>query len=111
MLTISVFCAQTQAEAEALAKAFDINFYRFVTGQTQGAFLTPEETMLYPVTPQLVDFMKSRAQLRAVGTPRQVKEKIVNIAQQFELDEVMIVTNMYYLQDRKRSFELVKNSF
>ena len=111
MLTISVFCADTQERAEMLAKAFDINFYRFITGQKQGSFLTPEEAALYPITPQLADFMKSRSVLRAVGTQDKVKEKITNIAQQYQLDEIMVVSNMYYLEDRKRSFELIKSAF
>lgn len=111
MLTIGVFCADTQEQAKMLAKAFDINFYRFVTGQTQGSFLTPEETALYPITAQLADFIKTRSQLRAVGTAEQVKEKITHIADLFQLDEVMMVTNMYYPEDRKRSFELVSGVF
>lgn len=111
MLTISAFCADTQERAELLAKAFDINFYRFITGQKQGSFLSPEEAAVYPITPQLADFMKSRSVLRAVGTQDQVKEKITNIAQQYQLNEIMIVSNMYYIEDRKRSFELIKMAF
>jgi luciferase family oxidoreductase group 1 len=111
MLTISVFCADTQEHALLLQKTFDINFYRFITGHSAGSFLTPDEARLYPVSPQLAEFMKSRSALRAVGTPEQVKTKITSIAQQFQLDEVMIVTNMYYLEDRKRSYELIKKAF
>jgi hypothetical protein len=33
------------------------------------------------------------------------------LATQFDVDEVMAVTNMYYLADRKRSFELLMNAF
>jgi luciferase family oxidoreductase group 1 len=111
ILTISVFCADTEAQAKALQLTFDINFYRFITGRTQGSFLTPQEAQLYPVTPELADFMKSRSALRAVGTAEQVKTKITAIAQQFGADEIMMVSNMYYLEDRKRSFELVKQAF
>jgi alkanesulfonate monooxygenase SsuD/methylene tetrahydromethanopterin reductase-like flavin-dependent oxidoreductase (luciferase family) len=49
--------------------------------------------------------------LRAIGTPQQVKEKIQSIATEFLVDEIMVVTNMYYLEDRKRSFELLKQQF
>lgn len=111
MLTISAFCADTQEHAELLQKTFDINFYRFITGHNEGSFLTPEEAKLYPISPQLAEFMQSRNTFRAVGTPEQVKAKITAIAQQFELDEVMIVTNMYYLEDRRRSYELIKREF
>jgi len=111
ILTVGVFCADTEAQAKALQLTFDINFYRFITGRTQGSFLTPQEAQLYPITPELADFMKSRSALRAVGTADQVKSKITAIAQRFAADEIMMVSNMYYLEDRKRSFELVKHAF
>ncbi len=111
ILTIGVFCADTEEQAKALQLTFDINFFRFITGHTQGSFLTPQEAQLHPITPQLADFMKSRNGLRAVGTPDQVKSKITAIAQRFAVDEIMMVSNMYYLSDRKRSFELVMNAF
>ncbi len=111
ILTIGVFCADTQEQAEALQLTFDINFYRFITGQTQGSFLSPQEALNYPITPQLADFIKSRSALRAVGTAQQVKAKISAIAERFAVDEIMMVSNMYYLEDRKRSFELVMGAF
>ena len=111
MLTISVFCADTQERAKALQLTFDINFYRFITGQSKGTPLTPEEAQNYPISPQLAEFITSRNELRAVGTPEQVKNKITSIAQRFSVDEIMVVTNMYYLEDRKRSFELLKKAF
>jgi len=40
-----------------------------------------------------------------------VKEKMCAIAEQFGVDEMMVVSNMYYLEDRKRSFELLKEAF
>ena len=111
ILAIGVFCAETEAQAKALQLTFDINFFRFITGHTQGSFLTPQEAQLHPITPQLADFIKSRNTLRAVGTPEQVKSKIEGIAQRFAVDEIMMVSNMHYLSDRKRSFELVMNAF
>ena len=111
MLTISVFCAADEAYAKAMQLAFDVNFYRFITGQSEGRFLTPQEAQLYPMTPQLADFIRSRDGMRAVGTPTQVKAKIESIAKRFKVDEIMMVSNIYYFEDRKRSFELVKNAF
>ena len=48
---------------------------------------------------------------RASGTPGQVKEKIEQLAALHDADEIMAVTNMYYLQDRKRSFQLLRQAF
>ena len=111
VLTMSVFCADSTEQAQALQLTFDINFYRFITGQSTGTFLTPQEAMLYPISPQLAQFIDGRQNLRAVGNPKQVKEIVEGIAQEFAVDEIMAVSNLYYFEDRKRSFELLKEAF
>lgn len=111
ILTISAFCADTEEQAKALQVTFDINFYRFITGQSQGKFLTPQQAQLVPISGQLAGFMQERDALRAVGNQQQVKTKIEALAERFGVDEVMVVSNMYYLQDRKRCFELIKQAF
>ena len=40
-----------------------------------------------------------------------VREQIEQLAALHQADEIMAVTNMYYLEDRKRSFELLKLAF
>jgi len=115
MITMSVFCAETEEVAKAQQFAFDVNFYRYITGQRSGknggGLLTPDEAQSFPMTPQLEGFILSRSQNRAVGTPDQVREKVSKVASTFGADEVMAVTNMYYFEDRKRSFELLMQAF
>jgi len=107
ILTISVFCADEREHAKLLQQTHDINLFRFFTGQSNGVAVTPEQAADYPIGPQLADFMRSRDDTRAVGTPAQVKEKVLELANRFGVDEIMAVTNIYYLKDRKRSFELL----
>ena len=115
MITMGVFCADTEEVAKAQQLAFDINFYRYITGQRSGpnggGLLTPEQAQSVPITPQLEGFILSRSQNRAVGNPDQVRQKISEIAKRFAADEVMAVTNMYFFEDRKRSFELLMQAF
>ncbi len=111
VLTISVFCADSEEQAKALQLTFDINFYRYITGQSDGKILSPQEALLFPMNAQLAEFIKSRSRWRAVGTAEQVKEKVADVAQKFAVDEVMVVSNSYYLEDRKRCFELLKQAF
>jgi deoxyribodipyrimidine photolyase len=66
---------------------------------------------LTSASPQLSAFIETRSRCRAVGTAEQVKETITRLALEFDIDEVMAVTNMYYLADRKRSFELLMGAF
>ncbi|MGK0442874.1 MAG: luciferase family oxidoreductase group 1 [Pseudohongiellaceae bacterium] len=110
ILTISVFCADTEARAKLLQRTHDINFFRFVTGQSNGISVTPEQAEDYEMTEQLLGFMQQRSLLRAVGTPEQVRDTITHLVELFGVDEVMAVSNMYYLDDRKRCFELLKQA-
>lgn len=115
IVTMSVFCCDTEEQAKIQQHTFDVNFYRFVSGQRSGpnggALLTPEQAQEFAMTPQLQGFIEQRSQNRAVGNPEQVCAKIQDVAKRFGADEVMMVTNMFYADDRRRSFELVKNTF
>jgi luciferase family oxidoreductase group 1 len=111
ILTISVFCADTEDQARALQLTYDLNLFRFFTGQGNGRSLTPQEALLYPLGAQERAFIASRQSSRAAGTPQQVREQIEHLAAQHQADEIMAVSNMYYFEDRKRSFELLRNAF
>ncbi len=107
ILTISVFCADDEERARALLLAYDLNLFRFFSGQSDGKSLTPQEALAYPLGPREEAFINSRAPSRAVGTPEQVWQQIDKLVQQHDADEIMAVTNMYYFEDRQRSFELL----
>ncbi len=111
ILTLSVFCADTQEQAQALQLTYDLNLFRFFTGQSNGQLMTPQEALNYPLGAQENAFIASRENSRAAGTPAQVKERIAQLADLYQADEIMAVTNMYYLEDRKRSFELLRKAF
>ena len=111
ILTLSVFCADTQEQAHALQLTYDLNLFRFFTGQSNGQSMMPQEALNYPLGAQEKAFIASRENSRAAGTPAQVKERIAQLAELYQADEIMAVTNMYYLEDRKRSFELLRKAF
>lgn len=111
ILTLGVFCADTEERAAELLLTYDLNLFRFFTGQSNGESLTPEQANAYPLGPQEHAFIESRSASRASGTPEQVKEQIEYFAKLNDADEIMAVTNMYYFDDRKRSFELLRKAF
>ena len=111
ILTLSVFCADTEEQASALLLTYDLNLFRFFTGQSKGQSMTPQEAQDYPLGPQEKAFIASREHSRAAGTPRQVGKRIEQLAEMHDADEIMAVTNMYYIKDRKRSFELLREAF
>jgi len=111
IITTSVFCAEDEARARALQLTYDLNFYRFVTGQSDGRSLTPQAAQESVLGPREEAFIASRNISRAVGTPAQVKAQLQALATQFDADEIMVVSNMYYFEDRQRSFELLMQAF
>ena len=111
ILTISVFCADTEEQARALQLTHDLNLFRFFAGQSTGVSLTPREALAYPLGPREQAFIASRENSRAAGTPQQVRAQVERLAALHAADEIMAVTNMYYFEDRKRSFELLKQAF
>ena len=111
ILTLSVFCADTSEQAQVLQLTYDLNLFRFFSGQSNGASLSPQQALAYPVGPREQAFIASRQDSRAAGTPQQVREQIAALAELHGADEIMAVTNMYYFEDRKRSFELLMESF
>ena len=110
ILAMSVFCADSEEQARALLLTYDLNLFRFITGQSNGTSLTPQEAQVYPIGPQERAFIAGRESSRAAGTPAQVREQVQALAQLHSADEVMAVTNMYYFEDRKRSFELLMDA-
>lgn len=111
ILTLSVFCADTEEQARALQLTYDLNLFRFFTGASNGQSMTPQEALSYPLGPQERAFIASRENSRASGTAQQVRQKIEQLAALHHADEIMAVTNMYYLEDRKRSFQLLQSAF
>ena len=111
ILTISVFCADTEEQARALQLTHDLNLFRFFAGQSNGVSLSPREALAYPLGPREQAFIASREDSRAAGTPQQVRAQVERLAALHAADEIMAVTNMYYFEDRKRSFELLKQAF
>ncbi|MCB1841844.1 MAG: LLM class flavin-dependent oxidoreductase [Halioglobus sp.] len=111
ILTLSVFCAESEAHAKLLQLTYDINLLRFFSGQSDGRSLTPEEAADYPLGPQEQAFIASRVPGRATGTPAQVRARLHYLAELHQADEIMAVSNMYYFEDRKRSFQLLREAF
>jgi len=111
VLTIGAFCAEKEEVAQALRLNFDTTFYLYITGQRRQGFLTPQETQNMEISAELSTFIKSRDAVRAVGSPDQVRDQINILANRFDVDEIMLVSNTYYLEDRKRSFELICQAF
>lgn len=109
-LGVSVTCAETAEEAEHLAWSRWCSRILMVRNQQLG-IVPPDEARNFPYTPQeraYIDYQRSKA---IVGTPEQVREKLLALGKQYGVDEFVVLTVVYDFAARLRSYELLARSF
>lgn len=110
--TICVWALAADSDAEARRLLMTREFWR--AGFEKGIrlpLITPEEAAAYPYTEQeraIIDKLRARA---IVGTKEQVADRLNEIARQFRLDEIVVVTWTYDAAPRRRSYELLADAF
>lgn len=105
-LGLSAICAPT--EDEAIRLSWSRYCMRFRRGQ---GVPSPETALAFDYTvPELAYIEYSRPR-SAIGDPEQVREKITTYANEFEVDEVVLVTITYDFADRIRSYQLIAEQF
>ncbi|MBV9556350.1 MAG: LLM class flavin-dependent oxidoreductase [Pseudolabrys sp.] len=110
ILGTAVVCADTDEEADRLAKTIDLNMVR----RNKGEYLplaSPEDAANYPYAPSdLGTIGKTRARM-AIGSPQTVMAKLKPLIEATKADEVMVTTMIYDHAARRRSYELLAQAF
>ena len=109
-LSLFAVCAETEEEAQRLASSRDLWYIRLLRGNP-GPFPTPEEARDYPYAQSERDLIAANRDKRAVGTPKQVREKLEALAQEFGANEIMLVSIVHDHEARLRSYELLAREF
>lgn len=110
ILTLSVVCAETDAEAERLSKSLILSFVLLRTGQ-KATLLPPDEAAAYQFSAREMMVANSLKPLHIVGSPATVKRRIESVAARTKADEVMITTFVHGHAERVRSYELLSEAF
>ena len=110
ILALSVFCADTEAAGQRMASSALLSFVQLRTARP-GRMPSPDEAMAHVFTPEEQALVASYKKLQIVGTPEQVRARIVDLVARTEADEVMIATHAWDLTARIRSYELVAEAF
>ena len=106
ILTVSVICAESGAEAERLAKSMQLAWVRLRTGR-MGKLPSPEEAAAHPYSPIEREVVESYRRLQIVGDPDAVSSRIRAMVAETEADEVMVMTTTHSHAARMRSYELL----
>jgi luciferase family oxidoreductase group 1 len=110
MVCVFALCADTAAEAERLAISIDHRRLLMALGR-EGLVATVAEAQAFPYSERdrlIIERDRSRA---VIGTPDTVKQRLLQIANDYVADELMIITITGDYASRKRSYELLADAF
>ena len=115
-VVVQVICAPTEEEAVFLGSSRNINKLRSqVIGRvgdtadqtSRRGLIPPDVAVAQPLTADQRRYLESLNEGYVDGDPIQVRDRLLELADQYGADEVGIVSNCYSFEDRVRSYELV----
>jgi luciferase family oxidoreductase group 1 len=105
-----VICAETQAEAERLLKSRELSLLRRERGEF-GPFPSVEEALAYPYAEQDRAIIARSHRRGIFGDPATCRAKLIELANQHRVDELVILTITHDPAARRRSYELLGEAF
>ncbi|UCH49875.1 MAG: LLM class flavin-dependent oxidoreductase [Betaproteobacteria bacterium] len=110
LVCVFVICAQTSEEAERLAAPIDHRRVLMATGR-ESLILTTEQVLGWSYSEQEKAIMQRERERVVLGPPDTVKEKLLQIQQAYQADELMIITITGDYASRLRSYQLLAEAF
>jgi luciferase family oxidoreductase group 1 len=107
---VSLVVADTEEEAERLSLSRFLWWIKIMKGQAEG-FPPPEEALAYAYHPSERDLLEKMRRRSIAGTPAQVRDRLLAMAGDYEVDEVVALTITYDFAARVRSYELLAEAF
>jgi luciferase family oxidoreductase group 1 len=103
---IFVVCAETEGEAEALALSQDK--WLLNVGKGAGTVVqSPDQVWKKPFNKDELKTIRHNRKRAIVGTPDTVRQKLLQLQDEYQTDEFMIITNIHDFKAKKKSYELV----
>jgi len=103
-------CADTEAEAERLARSRDLFLVRLRSGRP-GPYPSVEEALAYRYTPHELAIVRHTRRRTITGAPEQAMERLLALAEEYGVDELVVVTITHSPKARLRSYELLAEAF
>lgn len=107
IVSVSVLCHDDESALRRLEHTADVNYLRFFAEGGKAEFLSPDQAAQVSLSPRDRAVLHSVLKGRVSGTPAAVCEQLLDIADSYQAEELMLVTNTYDLQDKLDSFERV----
>ncbi len=107
---VFVVCAETDEEAERLARSRDLWRVRLARGEL-GPYPSPEEAQAHRWTPAERAFVEANRARSVVGSPERVRRELDGLAAAYGVTELVVVTITWDFRARLRSYELLAEAF
>src|SRR3989442_10430256 len=107
---VFVVCADTEAEAQRLAKSRELFIVRLYTGRPD-RYPSVAEAESYPYTGRELAILRHARGRTVAGPPQQVRTRLEALAADYEADELVIVSITHDPKARRRSYELLAQVF
>jgi luciferase family oxidoreductase group 1 len=107
---VFVVCADSEAEARRLARSRALFIARLRTGRP-GTYPSPEEAEAHAWTPTELAVAREGERRTIAGAPEQVRTRLLALASDYGVDELVIVTITHDPKARVRSYELLAQAF
>lgn len=111
MIAVSVICAETDEEAERLAKSADLVWLRFSKGNHSLPFPSVEEAEDYPYNDLDLAVINQNRERLLVGSPALIKKNLERFSELTGANEIMVMTMIHDHALRRRSYELLAQEF
>ncbi len=105
-----VICAETADAAEKLAASVDLRRLHMAQGLNT-PIPTPAEACAQTYSERELAYIRSQRARTVIGDPRQVRGRLLQLREQFEADELMILTITGDYASRLKSYELLAQAF
>ncbi|MFC5137088.1 LLM class flavin-dependent oxidoreductase [Actinomycetospora rhizophila] len=110
VLAAAVMCSEDPERARAMGRAHALSMARLRTGNP-GPLPSPEEAVAHDWSAVELQVERGMAAKMTAGTPEEVRADLERRAQEADADEIMIVSPIHDVAERRRSYELVASAF
>jgi alkanesulfonate monooxygenase SsuD/methylene tetrahydromethanopterin reductase-like flavin-dependent oxidoreductase (luciferase family) len=107
---VSLVVADTEEEAQRHALSRYLWWIKIMKGQAEG-FPPPEEALAYSYQPSERELLEKMERRSIAGTPATVRQRLLEMAAEYEVDEIVVLTITYDFAARVRSYELLAEAF
>jgi luciferase family oxidoreductase group 1 len=106
LLAISVLCAETEEKARQLRKLADYTLLQFEKGNFR-EMNRYEDIQDYHFSEQELERIHYNSGRIISGIKEQVRDQLISLATEMDVDEIMVTSMTHSQKDRFRSFELI----